>query len=887
MVLARSKLILLLMLLLTTSLVSGLAHAQQAPSIPLGSTVQPASYIAFSDYGAWEYFSPVSTQTWGSIYSNLQSSESGGGMGSGTLIYSGTTYYPERVNQDNLRPNPSAPIMVVCPSGYTSSATCMTTSATPTLTISSSSTSISCSAPYTVASAIACTVSVSDSHASTTVTVTTSDTSTGVFTGSGTGIGTDTYTCALSSGRCSFTYIDTAVGGIPTLTATFAGSDSNFGSTGTTSFTVGVAPFVKTSTTTSISCPTTSAGNPTTCIVTVSGNSPIGYVDTFKTSDGTGTFGSSVCTLSSGLCTFQYTDTAVGSTTISATYEGDTYNLKGTGSGTLAVTVSMASTATYVSCPAAVVGTSTTCTVTVTGSSPSGTATVTTSDTSTGIFTGSGTGTGTDTYVCPLSSGSCSFQYKDTAVGTPTITATYSGDTYNTGSASAATPVTVSLPPTSTAVSLSTSTSAYGHPVTITATVSPAVPNGETVVFYANGATIGAGSTTGGVATLTTSSLPYGTDQITAYYAGDDSYAPSTSPESIEAVSPPAGVSTTAVYNQLPINTLNWLPLAGVAILAVMTVAAFVYMLSSVAASPNAKRWARVQIYEALLSMIMLLFFGAFSYMFFINPQTAYQSLDLVPQDVTFSGSYSFSGIPMTISGCRSSAGDPNSNIFALSMCDLNYFNGIAYNIGELMLWIPFITGIVPGLSIGISPWEGIAVSVYTASFLPPTIGNIFSMGLKAFLSVLLLNQVQVYLLACAPFFLAFFITIGLVSRTLGFTRSFGGAMIALGLGLGLVYPLLISITYGYVDVQLWTNGIGNLTVGSIFGAIWPLFRSSVFGTAATSALSNMMVLFCDLIAGFTFLPFLNFMILDAFIVDFSKAFGEKLDFMSLLSGLV
>ena len=40
-------------------------------------------------------------------------------------------------------------------------------------------------------------------------------------------------------------------------------------------------------------------------------------------------------------------------------------------------------------------------------------------------------------------------------------------------------------------------------------------------------------------------------------------------------------------------------------------------------------------------------------------------------------------------------------------------------------------------------------------------------------------------------------------------------------------------------------------------------------------------------VAGLTFIPFLNFTIVDAFIVDFSKAIGERLDFMSLLIGVV
>jgi hypothetical protein len=71
-----------------------------------------------------------------------------------------------------------------------------------------------------------------------------------------------------------------------------------------------------------------------------------------------------------------------------------------------------------------------------------------------------------------------------------------------------------------------------GQPVTFTATVKPAlgsIPSGDHVTFYNGTASIGTGTTVSGVATLMTSSLPSGTDPITAAYAGDGTYLASTS----------------------------------------------------------------------------------------------------------------------------------------------------------------------------------------------------------------------------------------------------------------------------------------------------------------------------------------------------------------------
>jgi hypothetical protein len=72
----------------------------------------------------------------------------------------------------------------------------------------------------------------------------------------------------------------------------------------------------------------------------------------------------------------------------------------------------------------------------------------------------------------------------------------------------------------------SPSPSLVGQPVTLTATVKSVskhatVPNGEVVTFYDVSGALGTGTTAGGVATFTTSSLPYGNQTVKAVYSGD------------------------------------------------------------------------------------------------------------------------------------------------------------------------------------------------------------------------------------------------------------------------------------------------------------------------------------------------------------------------------
>ena len=79
-----------------------------------------------------------------------------------------------------------------------------------------------------------------------------------------------------------------------------------------------------------------------------------------------------------------------------------------------------------------------------------------------------------------------------------------------------------------------------GQNVTLTATVTPATAVGS-VSFFNNSSTtaLGTGTLSGGVATFQTTSLPLGTDNITAMYNGDGTNAPSTAAGVVVTVTAP------------------------------------------------------------------------------------------------------------------------------------------------------------------------------------------------------------------------------------------------------------------------------------------------------------------------------------------------------------
>lgn len=326
----------------------------------------------------------------------------------------------------------------------------------------------------------------------------------------------------------------------------------------------------------------------------------------------------------------------------------------------------------------------------------------------------------------------------------------------------------------------------------------------------------------------------------------------------------------------LPINPATWLGIAFIAIMAIMAVSGAVYILGGLIGSPSTRGWSRSQIYEALLALALLMLFISFFYLFSSNPLNAYSSLNLVPQNC---------------SGSSNPSGQPANSIYSLAACDMTTFNARAVTTYTNLFWASLALSLAPTVrvNVSISPYLSLSTSFGFVSAL-------FERTLDTFLGVILtfliVNQLQVIMIASSIFFLSVFITIGLICRLFGFSRTFGGLMIALGLGFGLVYPLLITLTYGYIDVQLQ----GAATVSAVQTAINVFdiaFRGIITtltsGANAPSPLpsTQTLTLSGDFIMGFTVVPLINFLILDAFITDFSRAIGERVDFMTLMTGLL
>ena len=247
--------------------------------------------------------------------------------------------------------------------------------------------------------------------------------------------------------------------------------------------------------------------------------------------DGTTIIGSSLITGTSA--TFTTSALAVGSHNITATLNADTSNvvIQVVNKATPTVTVTTSGPSTFGQ------------PVTITSSvpvGPTGTITIT----SGGVTLGSGTITS--------SNGTVTITTTSLPVGSDPIIATYSGDGSN-NSANATTTQTVTKANSTSTLTSSPNPSLPGSSVTFTDTLLPAGATG-TVTFTSGSTTLGTSAVTGGVATLSNSTLPLGADVVTATYSGDGNYNSSvaTLTQNVAKTTPVVTVITsgTSVFGQ-------------------------------------------------------------------------------------------------------------------------------------------------------------------------------------------------------------------------------------------------------------------------------------------------------------------------------------------------
>ncbi len=349
---------------------------------------------------------------------------------------------------------------------------------------------------------------------------------------------------SLANQQAALTITTLPVGTDP-ITATYSGA-TGFGTSTSAALSQvvnNVAP-VSTTTTLSSSVNPSNAGQSVTLTATVTAASGSASGGTVTFFDNGVQIGSPI-SLASQQAALTTSTLAVGTQSITATYSGASGFSGSTSSALSQVVNSAAPVSTTTTLSSSInpssFGQSVTFTATVTaasGSASGGTVT----------FFDNGTQIGNPV---SLASQQATLTTTTLAVGTQSITATYSGATGFNGSTSSALSQVVNSTTavsTTTALSSSANPSTFGQSVTFTATVTAATgtASGGTVTFFENGVQIGNPvSLASQQAALTVSNLPVGTQTITATYSGASGFAGSNSSTLNQVVNSPAPVSTT------------------------------------------------------------------------------------------------------------------------------------------------------------------------------------------------------------------------------------------------------------------------------------------------------------------------------------------------------
>jgi len=334
-----------------------------------------------------------------------------------------------------------------------------------------------------------------------------------------------------------------------------------------------------------------------------------------------------------------------------------------------------------------------------------------------------------------------------------------------------------------------------------------------------------------------------------------------------------------AAGSQLVTLTNAWFPVAVIAALAVIGILAIIYAISPLVGRTELRPWAKIKVYDVLFSIVLILIFFAITEFIFSIDYSSALGENLVPSACSSITTQSSGTVP---------------DLYLLAMCDLSTFNGYVNQVG--------LIGFAGGFIIGTFPSVNVEENLDPISY-EFKIGNMI-LGGDAYLSYIgflyafyILSRVLLLLVGASMLLFSVFMSIGLIVRVFPITRTFGGAMIAFGIGLGILLPLLVAINYGFINVAI--QNIPLATLDTEISTIVKLATQSfaylllfanpltLIGSGALADLIDLIVFIGYVFAGVLLLPIFTLVIVDVFISDFSKAVGEQMDFLSILTKLI
>ncbi|MEM4335454.1 MAG: hypothetical protein QXY61_00450 [Candidatus Anstonellales archaeon] len=147
-------------------------------------------------------------------------------------------------------------------------------------------------------------------------------------------------------------------------------------------------------------------------------------------------------------------------------------------------------------------------------------------------------------------------------------------------------------------------------------------------------------------------------------------------------------------------------------------------------------------------------------------------------------------------------------------------FSTLIYLLYSLTIYIP----IIPGLPL-------IKFTISIGPALKPIIDMIFQTS--NMLSVIVIEWITMKAILCMikTWWLSFVLPIGVLLRSLSITKDAGNTLIALGIGMYFLYPVLLTMNYDIYEMQIGKAATGGLTNFDLF---FGQMKNFLFGEAPT-----------------------------------------------------
>jgi len=295
----------------------------------------------------------------------------------------------------------------------------------------------------------------------------------------------------------------------------------------------------------------------------------------------------------------------------------------------------------------------------------------------------------------------------------------------------------------------------------------------------------------------------------------------------------------------------TWQGVIATGVLVIFLVSGLVYILAGLIAHRGLIVWAKNQIYEGFVTLIFALF--AMSLVGFVC------STDI------------------SIVGMRCPPGSSSCNAFDAAYRYLDEFSGDINTGFILSSVLNFVVAGLSTLTFGFAI-AGIGLSLGLGNGLTP-LKQVLSNALVAIVTAKLIIVAQMMLLKISERIFSLLLPAGIILRSFGITRGFGGALIAIALGFYFIYPLSIVYFYG----TLLGYGAEGLSISERLDEL----RHGQIPQEPTDDLSiTTFVPICGfiglLIVGSLLVPFLTFIIVVSFVKGLSGTLGEEVDVSNL-----